>query len=373
VLYTSSLGNYFFREIRDLLSAGLHELGFSVVTRDERDGFASDTDDWHVVVAPHEFFYLGAGNELRCGNTPARLVLLNTEQPSTPWFSLARDCFDRAYAIWDISFEAAQKLRAKGYRSSYLALGYSTAFDGAGEVPTLPDSYATRSLPGATRRASFQRRPLADRPIDVLFIGHSSARRERFFAHAAPVLTKHRCYLHFSSASAPVVPGLTTHMDTQTVMGLAQRSRILLNVHHGADRYFEWHRIVIEGIWQRALVVSEPCGLAPPFRPGFDYVETALEKIPAAIDYYLSTPEGRREAQLIVEHGFRTLTGSCRLADSLRDLILALHDVPEFPDVFGLARASAPEYRPYESPGLQDEARVVPAGERLVMAPTSGD
>lgn len=333
VLYASSLGNYFFHEIRDLLAAGLSELGFSVEIRDERQGFAPDAD-WHVVVAPHEFFYLGAGDELRHNATPRRLILFNTEQPSTQWFALARDCFHRAHAIWDISFESAQKITASGYRCSYLPLGYCAGFEAAREVAQLPDNYGTRSLPAQIKSKSFRNHSLAERPIDVFFVGHASPRRERFFAQCAKVLSTHRAYLHFSNVAAPVVPGQTTHMDTQTVMGLAQRSRILMNVHHGSDIYFEWHRIVLEGIWQRTLVVSEPCGVAPPFTPGLDFVEAPLDQMPPAIDYYLSTAEGREEAERIVEHGFRTLTEHCRLADALRRLILRLHDVPEFPDGF---------------------------------------
>lgn len=363
-LYTSSLGNYFFHEIRDLLAAGLRELGFSVATRDERQGFAPDAD-WHVVVAPHEFFYLGAGSELRRQRIPGRLVLLNTEQPSTQWFSLARDCFEAAYAIWDISFESARTISATGRRCWYLPLGYSTEFEGAREVPILPDNYGTRFLPREIVSTSFHGRALAERPIDVFFVGHASARRERFFAVSAPVLSRHRCYLHFSNVAAPVVPGRTTHMDTPTVMGLAQRSRILLNIHHGSDRYFEWHRIVIEGIWQRTLVVSEPCGIAPPFKAGVDFVEAPLDAIPAAIDYYLSTAEGRREAERIVDHGFRTLTESCRLTHSLRTLILALHDVPEFPDGFIAERLAPP------ADGSQDNSAFDRAAG-VALAPGAG-
>jgi hypothetical protein len=331
-LYTASLGNYFFEEIRDLLAAGLRELGFSVEIRDERQGFSHGAD-WHLVVAPHEFFYLGAGNELR-ERAPSGLILFNTEQPSTQWFALAKDCFDWAYAVWDISFESAKTISEAGYRCSYLPLGYSPGFAAAREVTELPDNYGTRALPHDIKSRPVHMHALAERPIDVLFVGHSSPRRERFFAQSARILSKHRCYLHFSSVAAPVVPGRTTHMDTTTVMGLAQRSRILLNVHHGSDIYFEWHRIVIEGIWQRALVITEPCGVAPPFTPGLDFVEAPLDEIPALVDYHLSTGEGRRTSERIVEHGFRTLTERCRLRDSLRRLILALHDVPDFPGGF---------------------------------------
>jgi hypothetical protein len=37
-------------------------------------------------------------------------------------------------------------------------------------------------------------------------------------------------------------------MDTKSVVGLCQRARIALNIHHGVDQFFEWHRIVMLGI-----------------------------------------------------------------------------------------------------------------------------
>ncbi|HEV3057702.1 MAG TPA: hypothetical protein VGY48_05615, partial [Vicinamibacterales bacterium] len=340
-LYTSSLGNYFFNEIRDLLAAGLEQLGFVVEIRNERYGFDEDAD-WHVVIAPHEFFHLGAGRSLLSKHVPSQLILLNTEQRSTPWFSLAYECFWRAHSIWDINYESSLLIRSRGYACSYLPLGYVPDFAPAGIVEELPEHYGTCFVEPQIRGRAYAGAPFGERPIDVMFIGHASRRRDRFFAKAAQVLSRYRCYLHFSDLSRPVIPSLTTHMNTATVVGLAQRSKILVNVHHGEDRYFEWHRIVMLGIWQRALVVSEPSGMAPPFRAGVDFVETPLDEMAQAIDDYLSSAEGPRKAREIIERGFSTLTESCRLKDALRQLILDLLNVPEFPERFTDASSEKP-------------------------------
>lgn len=341
-VYTSSLGNYFLGEVSDLLAAGLTDLGFAVERRDESQGF-SEIADWHVVVAPHEFFYLGSGQDLLRNGAPRSLVLLNTVHPSTPSFSMALACFSQAHTVWDIAFESARLLSSKGYRCAYLPLGYSARFEAAQEVPVLPEGRGTTFLEPDVRKWTSSRRPRGERPIDILFVGHMSARREQFFARAAAVLSRYRCYFHFSSATEPVIAGRNTYMNTPTVMGLTQRSKIVLNIHHGAHRRFEWHRIVMQGIWQRALVVSEPCDTAPPFKPGLDFVEAPLDELPSAIGHLLSNPDGRADADRIVEQGFLTLTQDCRLAGSLRQLILDLHNVPEFPAEFREApRTKAP-------------------------------
>jgi hypothetical protein len=323
-LYTSSKGNYFFGEIRDLIAAGLRELGYRVEIGDETRGFSPDSG-WHIVVAPHEFFYLGAGAALRGDKLPQNLILVNTEQPSTHWFAMSASLFYRAAHIWDINHWSAQQIREKGFEVGYLPLGYVPGFHLYREVRELPHHYGTCFLEGRVRRRSYLNQPLAQRPIDLLFVGGLTPRREAFFARSAPVFSRYQTYFHLSDSRRPVIPGLSTYMNTETVVGLAQRSKIFLNLHRDKDRYFEWHRVVLLGIWQKALVISESSQPAPPFQANVDYVETSLQEMPELVEYYLSSPEGQRMAQEIVEHGYRTLTQQCRMVDALRPLLEAVN------------------------------------------------
>src|SRR3972149_372576 len=184
-LYANSLGNYFFYEIRDILASGIEELGFEVVLRDEKDGFIEDAD-WHVVIAPHEFFYLGRGKKLLWKKSPRNLILVNNEQPSTQWFSLAYNCFSQAHGIWDINYQSSQMISSKGFQCDYLPLGYVSGFKPFQEVKELPEHYGTCFLEPEIRKASYLNERLALRPIDVLFVGYLSQRRDEFFAKAAP-------------------------------------------------------------------------------------------------------------------------------------------------------------------------------------------
>jgi hypothetical protein len=322
-IYASSRGNYFFREIGSLLVAGFRELGCSVDLRNEKDGFVDDVN-WHIVVAPHEFFYLGHGIRLGHGPLPSNLILLNTEQPSTKWFSKAYRFFSSAPAIWDMNHLACKLIRSRGFPASYLPLGYVPDFEPFREVKELPRHDATRSLGTEVLQRSFLNAPISQRPIDVLFIGYLSPRRAEFFARAEYELSKYRCYFHFSHGTTPVVSGENTHMNTMTAIGLAQRAKIVLNIHHGEDKYFEWHRVVMHGLWQKALVVSEAADVAPPFEAGRDFVATGLDDITEQIAFYLSSVEGQERAQTIADCGYRTLSEKCRLSECLRGLLADL-------------------------------------------------
>ncbi len=348
-LYTSSLGNYFFHEIRDLIAAGLKELGVTVETRTERNGFAPRAD-WHLVIAPHEFFELGAGKHLAAGQWPASLILFNTEQPSSHWLALSVKHFERATTIWDIDFDSMLRICKRGYDCHYLPLGYVTSSALFQEVARLPVIEETKHLPVGVGEQSGFHQPLMARPIDLLFLGHGSPRRERYFARHAGQLKPFNHFFHKPAAVRPMIPGETTNMNTVVSVGLAQRSKILLNVHHGVDRYFEWHRIVLLGIAQRALVVTEPCSIAPPFQANVDYVEAPLDELPERIEYYLRSPVGQAEAQRMVEHGFETLTVRCRLSDHLRPLVEQLNQPA------ATRGASAERYFPVNVSGLKKEA-----------------
>jgi hypothetical protein len=319
-LLSSSHGNCYFHQIRDLIASGLAELGHDVVRRSEEEGFRDDVD-WQVVVAPHEFFCLGQGELLRRSQWPDNVIIVSTEQPSTKWFAIARECLERAHAVWDIDHNTSQRLRELGIAADYLPLGYAPSFADYGRVAELPLHYGTCFLDEEVRRSPAAGGPLHVRPLDLLFVGGNTPRREAFFARAAPALADHRAYIHIFDSLRPSLVGRTTYMDTATVVGLSQRSKVLLNVHHGTDVYFEWQRIVLQGLWQRTLVVSERCSLAPPFRAGIDYVEADLDRIPAVLRYYLDDPRGRIEAQEIADAGHETLVSECRLSRFLEPLL----------------------------------------------------
>jgi hypothetical protein len=317
---SSSLGNCFFHQIRDLIASGLAELGHQVLIEDERDEFRSDVR-WRVIIAPHEYFYLGLGDELRSKPWPGNVVLVSTEQPSTPWFKLAWECLSRASAVWDIDHNTASHLRQRGLSCDYLPLGFVPGHATFSKVSRIAEHYGSCFLSESVRGTTLAGGPLRRRPLDVFFIGGNTPRRERFLSRAAPALADYKSYLHIFDTKGPLIQGKNTYMDAATVIGLSQRSKVLLNIHRGDDAYFEWQRIVLQGLWQKTLVVTERCSQAPPFRAGIDFVESPTDQISRVLRYYLSDPRGQEEAQEIATSGYETLVRECRLSKYLGTLL----------------------------------------------------
>lgn len=325
-VYTSSLGNYFFEEIRDLIASGLRQLGAKVTLVNECEEYLPDAD-WHIVIAPHEFFYLGMGETRRQGALPENLILVNTEQPSTQWFALSLTMFRHARAIWDIDYHSSREISKRGFNCSYLPLGFVPNFTSYERIDDLPEAIAPQALTHSARKHSYLFDPWPQRPIDILFMGTMSKKREEFFARFDGVAARYNSYLHKIPAGEPLLPGHPWYLGTSGSAGLAQRSKLVINIHRGNDVYFEWQRVVMLGIWQRTLVISEPCTSAPPFEAGKDYVEASAVEIPKLVDYYLATADGQRKAQEIIDHGYLTLTKGCLITDYLSALLNELDTI----------------------------------------------
>ncbi len=320
-VYFSNLGNYFFQEIAHLIHAALTNAGYRSVLRTDGFGRAANAD-FHIVVAPHEFFAHGKGSDCFDKSIKDRIFFLNTEQPQTKWFRLAESMFPYVRHIFDMDRQTANVLRSSGHSASHLPLGFVEDFAPYTVHMDLPVGPETESLSAEVRRWRDIDRPLAERPIDLSFVGEATPRRSAFFANMAPQLEKYESHLRLLPAGSGPWPagGVQIHRRTRTTAGLSQRSKIVINIHRDQEHYFEWHRIVQMGIWQRALVLTETVTETPPFIAGRDYVQATLDEMPRLIDYYLRDPRGIEEAERIRNSGYEQLKASCNFPSLMKQL-----------------------------------------------------
>lgn len=298
VILTSSLGNFFFHDLSGLLAIGLRAAGFDVVESDEtlRDVRESDTI---FLMAPHEFYFLGAGNQLRNDPRLATSIPINTEQWQTQWFSKSLPFCLRAPKMLDINLQSAASFVRLGRQCRYLALGHSDAAtysrvdSDVEQRPILKRKHAPLS------RMSREILPLRDRPIDILFVGGVSARRGPLLAELAPFLSGKNVFLHLPSHAKPLTA--EENVDAGLYTYLARNSKILLNLHQGAIQYFEWQRIVFNGFWQKSVVATEKCFGLPYFHPNVHYVECEARDLAARLQEVLSDISDGNAAQAMVD------------------------------------------------------------------------
>ncbi len=304
-VYCSSLGNYFITEIADFVAAALTASGHSVTRLNEQDTPPDNLDD-HWVVAPHEFFYLGDG-VLR-SQALSGAVMVNVEQPQTTWFSKAFHYLRSASLVLDINVKSAAILSQLGLPAYWLPLGHLSDYAPHTASTDLPTLQALASLSPQVRQLPDVAAPLSERPLDLHFIGTLNARREQFFAESANWLSRYSCFLHMPPMGMPLLKGQDQALDTEAVIGLSRRSKILLNIHRDELPYFEWHRMVFHGLWQNTLVVTEPCHDIPGLTAGEHYIECSLDDMADKVDWLLNSSAGQAVAERVRQAGHEAIT-----------------------------------------------------------------
>ena len=328
-IYVAAAGNCFFREIASLIQSGFTDIGVQaavVVAGSFGDCLQASNAavDLHILVAPHELFhFIPQAANWPCGK--GKKWVLNTEQAHTSWFAVAKPSFAGADLILDMDQDLAAALARKGFPAEHLPLGYSRScriFDGTALIDLNSD---TNGIPRRIRdwmdTGNIVNSPLHARPFDYCFFGASTQRRAAFFARNAATFAKLEGYLRLKPPSETLRVGKNIALSTGGTSSIVRRSKVSLNIHQSDHRYFEWHRIILQGIWQGALVLSEPCSAAWPFRPGIDYVAVDLSDLADTLEYVTLSEEGRAFAERIRRQAYATLTERCRMGDRLRELL----------------------------------------------------
>ncbi|WP_013323094.1 hypothetical protein [Gloeothece verrucosa] len=325
-IYCSSIGNYFMAEMADLLAAAFEKIGLEAIRLSEFDVFRKELD-YEILMAPQEFFYLGEGQALaRHKSWLSKLAIINVDQPHSTFFSKSFHFLRQARLILDINFKSAEFLDRLGFPAYFLPLGYLRNYAPFEFCQTKPDLLILKSISEKHWNQVSTIHDFKNRPIDIFFIGTLSEKRELFFANSAKWLSQYRCFLHIPPLDGTFIQGQGNALTTEAAMGLSQRSKILLNIHRDELPYFEWHRLVLQGLWQKTLVLTEPSNPIPGIVPGEHYLECEAKAMPEMIEWLLKTEEGQALAQKVRLAGYNVLADLFNLEKIALNIIQILKE-----------------------------------------------
>jgi hypothetical protein len=303
-VYASSLGNFFFRHIADRIADGLRASGVRAYRLDQNSARPLDVRA-DVFVAPHEFFHLGSGPRWRDAPEVARSIMLNTEQPGTSWYFLALRYAAHSTTLVDLSPQSALLLREFGRsQSGYFPVGFlperlATAHNRPHDVAAVRglEALAASRKPWSRRYAGEWR----ERPLDVIFLGTLTPRRSRALGWLASALSRYKCFIHAPTGRGAPLTGEKRSIGVEESLLLAGNAKVMLNLHRDEFSYFEWHRVMMMGIEQGALVLSEPCFPLPGVEPGRHFLTAHVEEMPSVLARLLESTEGEIHAQQVDE------------------------------------------------------------------------
>ncbi len=320
-LYVSSLGNFFMTEIADILLAGFTEAGVTAERLDEKSAPAPNATH-HIVIAPHEFFVLGDGKKWARDDFVSKAILFSTEQVQTQWFARSLVFLLRAKAVADMNAQTAAILRKGGVPAITVQPGFARNFAPFSSQSPLAKHPAFASLTPETRAFEATGKPFAARPLDVLFLGSASRRREKLLASYAPKFASLNTFLYATRIFRPLDPASNPTAAPQVTAALLQRSKVLLNLHRDEYTYFEWWRLM-QAFWQKTLVVTEPCFPHPLYKPGTHFLTEAPRHIPHLVNWLVTSKDGQAKAEEIRTRAFTDFTANSTAAASALSLLHA--------------------------------------------------
>jgi hypothetical protein len=328
-IFSSSAGNFYMREIAELLAWGLQALGIRADLRDERAA-RDEPFDLRIFVAPHEFFILGKGRAWQGMAGASNSALYNVEQVQTQWFCRTFQILMKAPLLFDINFQSAEILRHLGCNVVHYMPGHLPSTPYTIPQEDVSDIDIAQGYGFSQRRLNWMERDsLNDRPIDILFVGASSPRRDATMERLLELSDDYRFLCVYRGISAPLTVGEHRATSGRINCALAQRAKIVLNIHRDWVGYFEWSRIVLLGFWQGACVVSDPSLANPLFQAGLHYHEESTRHLRELIRWLLSTQDGRATLETTRKAGFARASGIGASSVALAPVLSALRNLLE--------------------------------------------
>jgi UDP-N-acetylmuramate--L-alanine ligase len=317
-IHAHSRGHFVFRQLQSMLGEAFNQIGIECALETELADLAGPPPVVRIVIAPHDFFHL---NPLPDSRHFADAVLFNSEQMSSVWFNRALPLLMNAPLVLDMNFPTASCLAELGAKAVFLPFGIVPGNEIFRLQPDLSAEAAVRGLPDDMKSPiTALSDPLSQRGIDVLFVGSNSDRRTQYFAEHSAFFAANRCFIRLVDVIGPLEETNPRGIPPRALAGLAQRSKILMNIHHFDAPYFEWQRLVHYGFAQQCCVVTERCNRIPGLVPGVHYLEGDKHALPALMDWLLHDPDGKDQAERVRRAGYETAMDSLRLDRTLQQL-----------------------------------------------------
>ena len=140
------------------------------------------------------------------------------------------------------------------------------------------------------------------RPYDILFVGVSNHRRDHVLGELSGYLARWPSFVHCPTLSGPLQPDNPNALSAAELNELASRAKIMLNIHRDNVSYFEWHRIVLTGVANGSVVVTEACHSNQYLEAGVHYLECAIEDMGEFLEFLVDSDEGRKKLEIVSQN-----------------------------------------------------------------------
>ncbi|MBB3882743.1 hypothetical protein [Acetobacter oeni] len=317
-VFQHSLGNIFIREIAETLVSQLNDAGLNAILLDETCSI-QEKPQFCIFCGPHEFFFLPGSEPWKGDDIVRNSVMFNTEQPQTLWFVRGLLYNLMSSGVIDISFQNLEVFSGAGIPGLF----FNPPVNMSSRILSPADqSHAmVRILPPSCRKSSDPKLSFNKREIDVSFFGNHTDRREKFFSRHAEFFADYKCFFYYRRTGGPIADSQRYGILSRLASHVASHSKISLNIHRENDLFFEWQRIVAQGMARGSLVVSEECLPHPYFSAGIHYLSETTRHIPNLVEWLLHSSDGKKEAARIRSNALTKIVNGRQAAEDQNRLL----------------------------------------------------
>jgi hypothetical protein len=302
----SSRGNVFMQNIAGELAGSLKKAGVPVYQLTEDD--QPPPSGAIIIVAPHEFFYMGRADAWLKPEILERSFMLATEQAQTTWFRDSLPYLMSSKGVLDMYYHSSVLLREAGIPTHHYLPDPEVRPVRLGSAFKTHPIFA--SLPRAAKLEVDGTASIDSRPLGVCFFGAESAYREKYLWKSSAVLASVPSYVYLRRHFR----GPLTNEDASLVdlaAHVATHSKITLNLHRDHFGAFEWFRIVQLAMCSGSVVLSDRGQPVPDFVSGEHYLECDGRHIPEMLDWLLHDEEGTEVLRRVQRTATDFLTTRC--------------------------------------------------------------
>ena len=301
-VFYHSKGNFYIAQLAYDLHKYLESSGVNSVLMTEKD---RSEVDLCIFCGPHEFFFLGAENYWKKDEIISRSIMFNTEQVQTIWFTRGLIYILMSAAVIDVCFQNL---------TSFSKVGLTTFhFDPQQKLTksTLPlldrENPLIYALPSDVQGQLSSLTPFMNRSIDVSFFGNKSVTREEFFVRNASFFAPYNTFFYYRKDEGLLCNKGVYGIFSRLPQHIAKASKIYLNIHQDNFPFFEWQRIVKQGLSSGSIVVSEECFPHPLYKAGVHFFEENRRHIPNLVEWLIQSEDGKSTALEMQKNIFSTL------------------------------------------------------------------
>jgi hypothetical protein len=242
-------------------TSALRETGHDVRIVEDRIPPVRD-DRATLVVGPHDVYpYLASGDDSGLTTSLARSILVCCERPHTAAWNATVRYAAKAGFLFDVSDVGVGAFADMGLPARRFQLGYHESFDG-------------------------WRGDNGRRPLDLVFLGSATPRRNEILAAGADVYAGRDADFRLTEGVASKHAAVPEFLSSAEKHELLAQAKILLDVHPDDSHFFRWLR-ALDALCNGCVLVSEESIGVAPLEPGRHFVTGTRESLPLLVDILL--------------------------------------------------------------------------------------